>query len=344
MVTTALGPIAPDALGLTLMHEHLIHDLGRRGELLDDPLRDQPVTTSIVDELAGRPFSSVDNAVFEDEDLLAHELAALRRAGGRTVVEMTVDEFGRDAAALRRLAQATGINVVVATGHYVAALLPPTLDDQTIEAIAERMVADLVEGIGDTGVRAGMLKVGTSAPLTPVERRVLAAAAAAQAATAAPITVHLSNLGQPVSNGHDVLTVLEAAGADLTRVILAHLDLTLAGEPDLSHHRELLRRGCTIGYDTCGHAGTIELPGGRRVDYPSDTARARALATLLEDGYGGSLVISNDICTKIRLTTFGGSGYAHVLKGFRDELADAGVGAADLQRLLIDNPRRLLAA
>ena len=115
-----------------------------------------------------------------------------RAAGGRTIVDLTIPDIGRSAELIRQVSSQTGVHLVAGCGHYVDAAHPPDLKEMTVEAIAQVLEAELTEGIGDTGIRPGVIgEVGTGNPITNGERKVLRAAALAHGRTGAPLSIHL---------------------------------------------------------------------------------------------------------------------------------------------------------
>lgn len=304
-VQTVTGPVAAADLGRTLAHEHLLTSPGRAFRAGDDDL------------------------VLDDPAAAARDLEAFARAGGGTVVEVSCAEFGRDAAGLARLSQATGVRIVAATGHVVEAQWAGVLDVGAMgeaELTAE-MVRDLTEGFpGADGVRAGVLKVGTSRDgATPAEARVLRAAAAAQRETGVAITTHTTGGTAPLEQ----VRILERAGADLARVCIGHQDLRLVEED----HLAVLREGCFIGFDQIG-----------KLKYAPDEERARRICRLADAGFGDRIVLSHDFARRSNHLAYGGGpGLPHVLTAFAALLRGAGLDHAAVERLLVEAPRALLA-
>ena len=155
-VETVLGPVSADDFGPTLVHEHLLIDLwpwfdapeagasASERAIADLTVTDDPLVMEIV---RANPFAVRDNLVLDDTTLAVVELARFAAAGGRTVVDLTLDEIGRDPAALRDIALRTGLNVVMGCGHYVGRAHPAGLADLPEEAIRDEMIRDLTEGV-----------------------------------------------------------------------------------------------------------------------------------------------------------------------------------------------------
>lgn len=299
-VWTVRGPLAPEALGRTLMHEHVLVDFYRVSGLL--------------------------NQLLNDEALAIEELTPLREAGGAALVECTTIDLGRDVEALRRVSEQSGVQIIASTGWYRQLFYPPEIDRLSTEALADRMVAELTEGIGASGIRAGIIgEIGVNLDYaTAQEERVLRAAARAQRRTGAPLSTHASMY--PV--GLVQLDILIEEGVDPARVIVGHADTYL----DAAYHRRVLETGATLAFDTIG-----------REHMNPDARRAGALVRLLHDGWGERLVLSSDRCHRSDLRAFGGVGYAHVFTTFFERLRQLGASQGELDLMTIDNPRRLLA-
>jgi phosphotriesterase-related protein len=198
------------------------------------------------------------------------------------------------------------------------------------------MITELTVGARGTGIRCGIIgEIGCSWPLTPFERRSLAAGAKAQRATGAAITVHP---GRYPEAPHEILDVLDEAGADLSRVIIDHMDRTYEGEDE--QVVRLARRGCVVEYDFFGIETSKYWMGV--ADLPTDWMRLRAIRRLFDAGFGDRVVVSHDICTRSRLQTLGGHGYAHLLRNIVPLMRERGFVAHEIDALLIGTPRRLL--
>src|SRR5262245_20761275 len=149
-----------------------------------------------------------------------------KRAGGQTVVDPTNRSLGRDPLALVRIARATGLNVVMGAGYYVDGAHPPDMDRRTVDVLAREIIADVMGGVGDTGVRAGLIgEIGCTWPWTDNEKKVVRAAVAAQRETGAPLMIHPGrNSGAPMA----IAEYVRKEGGYLRRTIMCHIDRTIA--------------------------------------------------------------------------------------------------------------------
>jgi phosphotriesterase-related protein len=242
-------------------------------------------------------------------------------------VEVTTREFGRDAAGLRRLAARTGVHVIATSGHvseeYWRGVLE--LDRMSEEAMFEEFVHELTVGIDDTGVRAGIMKAGSSRnEITAVEARVFKAAAAAQRATGAPITTHTT----AGTAALDQVRLLERCGARLDRVCIGHVDRRLVWD----EHLELARSGVYLGYDCVS-----------KEQYEPDVQRARFIVQLTEAGYGDRICVSGDLARRSYLTSWDGApGYRYILEEFLPLLRRHGLSERAATALVEENPARFL--
>lgn len=351
LAMTVLGPIPVDDLGPTVTHEHLLIDMTCYWQSpVEATLRafaEQPISITNLGLIRRNPLINRDNCFLGDLDAAIEEITEFRYLGGGTIVDVTLPDIGRDPLALQIAARASGLNIIAGCGHYVHLAHPASLEDESVEEVTDRLVRELTEGIDDTGVRPGIIgEIGTSDPIRPREEKVLRAAARAQQQTGVAITTHL----HPGSRtGHEVFRILDSEGADPERIVLGHLDITL-GHLDVTkpevhdYHCSLAKYGCFIEYDTVGNDAYFEGAGyGDSFWCPSDRERADALARLFDAGHGHQLLLSQDVCHKYHLQRYGGFGYAHILRSFTKNLRDAGLGRTEIDAMLIDNPKRLLA-
>ena len=210
---TVLGPVDGDTMGITLPHEHLLIDfkvMFKEPEAAADKGRAlAPVTMANLGWVRQNFSSSLDNLRLLDEDVARDEALLFKQAGGQTMVDPTNGGLARDPAALARIARATGLHIVMGAGYYVQAAHPPALSTRSVDDIAREIVADLTVGVGDTGVRAGLIgEIGCTWPWTDDEKKVVRAAVAAQRETGAPLMIH------PGRNPRAPIQILEVVGKE----------------------------------------------------------------------------------------------------------------------------------
>jgi phosphotriesterase-related protein len=342
-VLSVLGPIEPDALGPTLIHEHIFFDLSvyhdqRFGPGKAEPLPDEPLGIQHLSVLKHNVARLRDNVHQRDLDVAEAELGRFKEVGGQTIVEVSSGGLVPNYAGLAEMARRTGLNIIAGTGYYIAASHPPELAAKSVEQVTEEMLRDVLEGIPGTGVRAGVLgEIGTTEPLAPTERTVLEATGRVQAQTGTAIVMHPDSVHRTYEQIVPALDILERAGADLGRVIVSHCDDRL--HPNYDAYAKLAARGCTLAFDTFGKQTYYAT---RRRQYPSDDQRIATIVRLVGDGLAGSVTLAHDVCYKTDLTRWGGDGYGHVLRNIVPRLRQAGVSDEAIQQMLVGNPRRLL--
>src|SRR5919205_3066385 len=219
---SVLGPVDAAQLGVTLPHEHL---LIASGVMFKDPpaasdkgLAHQPVSLANVGWVRQNFNSSLDNLRLLDEQTAQDEITLFQRAGGQTVVDPTNVSLARDPLALCRIARATGLNIVMGAGYYVAAAHPADMDRRSEESIVDEIVHEITVGVGDTGVRAGLIgEIGNSWPWTENEKKVVRAAVEAQRRTGAPLMIHP---GRDQAAPMQICELIGKQGGDLRRTIM----------------------------------------------------------------------------------------------------------------------------
>ena len=306
-VQTVLGPIEPSALGFTLPHEH---------------------TQIALWHIEGRwDYWQLTR----DEPVILAELARFRDAGGSGLVDVTLPGVGRDPVWLRGLAEASGLHIVMGGGWYRTAYYPPEarIERRSVDDLADELVREIREGVGESGVRPGIFgEIGTDKPwVSPAEERVHRAVARASRRTGLAITTHavMSDVGLAQ------LRIFEEEGADPGRVVIGHAD----SYPVLEHYLDIFERGANIEFDFLGMSFTpTERHGEGRV--------VELLCELLARGHADRIFLSQDVCHDSQLKRYEGNGYVYLAETFLPRLREAGVGEAEIEKMTVTNPRRLL--
>jgi phosphotriesterase-related protein len=302
-VQTVLGPVAPGDLGFTLPHEHTKCSLWWIESRWD------------YWELIG------------DEPRITEELAAYKALGGGTLVDVTPIGIGRDLARLARLSQATGLHIVAGAGWYRQAYYPAEarIDRRSVDDLADEIVQEFIDGPFRPGIIG---EIGTDKPwVTAQEERVFRAAARAALRTGASVTTHAVQSDVGLAQ----LAILEDEGLDPARIVIGHCD----SHPRIEHWREIVRRGAHVEADFLGMSFTpLERAGEPKV--------VELISTLLNEGFEKQILLSQDVCHDSQLTSYGGNGYTYLQKSFLPRLVEAGVNAATIKTITVENPARLL--
>jgi phosphotriesterase-related protein len=308
-IQTVRGAILPADLGFTLPHEHtkvsLWHIQGRWDYW----------------ELIG------------EEPRILEELGAYAAAGGRALVDLTLDGIGRDLPRLARLSEATKLHIIGGSGWYRTAYYPPEarIDHRTTDDLADEIVREFTDGVpGPNGpVRPGIIgEIGTDKPwVTAQEERVFRAAARAATRTGAAVTTHAVQSDVGLAQ----LTILEDEGLDPARIVIGHCD----SYPRIEHWREIVRRGATVEADFLGMSFTpLERAGEPKV--------ADLLKQLIDEGFASQIMLSQDVCHDSQLLSYGGNGYTYLQKTFLPRLLAAGIDQKSIDQITIKNPARVL--
>ena len=321
-VHTVLGPVDASALGPTLMHEHIF------------------ILTADVQQNYPEEWGDEDERVAD----AVRQLRALAAAGITTLVDVTVIGQGRYLPRIKRIAeQVPELNIVVATGCYIFDEVPLFFSRRTaqVEAslgrpardvMADFFVRDITEGIGRTGVKAGMLKCAVDEKgLTDGVERVLRAVAQAHGRTGTPITIHTHAASQ---HGPAILDVLADEGVDLSRVVLGHSgDVAQPG-----YLQSMVDAGLTLGMDRFG------------IDhFASFTQRADLVVELCRRGLADHLVLSHDYSCYLdwfppgSLDDLPDWHYLHVSRDVLPYLRAHGVTDDQIDAMLVRAPARILA-
>ena len=324
-VETVKGPIEASELGTTLVHEHLL----ARDEAV---VAQWPhVTTLAADP---QPTAVEQSEIF---DVAASCATGAMERGVKTICDPSCMFLGRDVEFMRRVSDQTGLQVVPCTGIYTYDHLPPFFISRSPEQIAELLVGDLTEGIQGTEIKAAFLKCAADEPgINENVEKVHRAVAKASIATGAPIMAH----SRPASEtGPGQIEIFEDEGVDLSRVQIAHT----GDSADLDYIERLLDKGVWIGLDRFGLE--LFLPFEQRIE--------TALA-LLERGYAERMFLSADYCATLDWYPVEVAQALYDAEMEKDwsmnivhdkaipALLEGGMTDAQLETMLVDNPRRWL--
>lgn len=261
-VETVRGPVESSELGVTLTHEHIF------------------TKNPEIEQNYPHPEWDEEQCVQRAGD----GLNSLYEKGIRTVVDLTVPGLGRYIPRIQRVAEAVKVNIVVATGFYTFKDLPTFFKTHSpggmvdvADPLVDFFITDITEGIADTGVKAGMIKVATDEfGITPDVERVLDAAAKAHLETGVTISTHTH---ADHFSGRDQQKFFQSRGVSLEHVLIGHC----GDSTDLTYLRELMDNGATLGMDRFGMEQVLP-----------DEPRADTVAKLCELGYADRLTLSHD--------------------------------------------------
>lgn len=340
-VQTVMGIVEADSLGITLSHEHLLIDMSDHfvepTEASEKLLAHQPLSLANLCWVKNNWQNHLENMKLMDEQVAIKEAQLYKLAGGRTIVELSNIGLGRNPQGLSRISRATGLNIVMGSGYFTAITHHPDLATRVEEEITAEIVRDIMVGVLDTGVRAGIIgEIGCSTPLQETELKVLRASAAAQQQTGAAINIHPCVTDDLVL---EIINILADAGADLSHTIISHIDIFSFSRATL---HKLADAGCYLEYDSFGQINLIPSEYGHVLNVPGDMQRINSIVQLIDEGYLNQILVSQDACFKHLLTTYGGCGYSHILRHIIPIMRLKGLSEEQINTLLVENPKRVL--
>jgi phosphotriesterase-related protein len=297
VIRTVTGDIAA-VHGRILLHEHLQIDLSAQKG----------------------PANRIGEA---EEQAVVDDLRHAREFGLAAITDLSAPDWGRDPIALRRISAQAGVAVVGATGFYWDPF-PGIAIEGTLEQLRDIMISEIETGVGGTGIRCGVIKVGTNrGEPDAVAERLFRAAAAAAFATGAPVITHTSSPDQAAWH----VRVLDRAGMDMSRVVISHM----GAAHNVGELVALARSGVFMGIDK------VTFPKG-----PSNDQLADLVRDACAGGLERQIILSSDIARRTLLRRYGGRGYSTVLADFVPMLLDRGISPSQIETMLHDNPARLL--
>ncbi len=340
LIQTVLGAISPSELGPTTTHEHLHIDFSFMLRPAQDTpsreLTDAPVAMENLGWIRRNYYSNRSNLSLMELDTTIEEVRMFRKAGGGAIVDATTIGIGRNPEALARISVESGVHIIMGAGYYVGAVHPADMERRSVEDVADEMVRDIKKGVGDTGIKAGIIgEIGCTWPLISTERKCLAASAIAQRETGVAILIHP---GRHPDAPAEILDLLAKDGADVSRLIMGHLDRTVF---EFEAVLSIAKSGCFLEWDLFGNEGS-HYPLAE-IDMPSDAQRLNLMRQIADAGYSDKVVIGQDICTKHRLAKYGGHGYGHILENIVPKMRRRGFSEDEIQAITVRNPARVLA-
>lgn len=323
-IRTMLGDIPPEKMGFTLAHEHIVCtppywvQRGEKDLLLDDPERSRQEVQNFYD------------------------------CGGRTIVDATAVDYGRNVEAVAEIARSTKVNVIATAGFNKSFLwsapLPEHLrrlaggystyqewvEGASTEALADFVEKEITQGLEGTRFRAGQVKFGTGYnTISPLEIKTMEVAAAVCFATGAPVHSHT----EAGTMGLQQTEILKSLGVPLRRVSFGHMDRNL----DLWYHRKLAQEGAFLSFDGVG-----------KIKYHTESALIGHILQLVQDGFEDQILLSGDTARRSYYASYGwGPGLSYPLRWFIPQLKDMAArqgldGDKLVEKFYIRNPMRCM--
>lgn len=250
------------------------------------------------------------------------EYKELYDKGVRNVIDVTVRGMKRNPEYVKKVAEASGLNIVQSTGWYQDKFLPEYIETSTVEELAAMMVKDITVGIDNSEVKASLIgEIGTSKnQMTDRERKVFEASVLAHKETGVPITTH-TTLG---TFGKEQVEFFKSKDIELNKVVIGHVDLT----GDVEYVLSLLREGVYVEFDTIG-----------KENYMPDQTRVEMLKKIIKEGFEDKIFLSMDITRRSHLKANGGLGYAYLLDTFVPLMRKNDISEPIIEKMLSHNPK-----
>jgi phosphotriesterase-related protein len=358
MVTTVLGQISAKEMGVTLAHEHCFMDSDTPIWLKSGNvpkrfvhLYYEPVSLANLDEVKRGARYCVDNGDDTNFAERVQELNAFKAAGGRTVVDMTLEAYGRNNHIHKfpQVSKISGINVVACTGQLTEATHPPRIRKQTAEQVAQDFIKEITEGIMETGIKAGVIKTGTSPNrFTNAEKKIIKAAAIAHTETGVPITTHMWGDRPGKWPGFKVIEMLRRNDVDLNKFYISHIEWAENLEKNWGVPIRAAAAGAYVCIDNFGRDFPYGSADNTWEDYgyigcQTDVDRVKLIKALVDEGYEDKIVVGHDQAYKVQKLAYGGPGLGHILNNVPILFKHLGINQRCFKKMMVDNPQKLFS-
>ena len=363
-IMTGSGPILPEQLGFTSMHEHIFSDCSmfrnriRRTSFISNRHKVKPEDKL---RLENRSFLrhdillSADNMKLDDERVMTAEVADFKARGGHSILEVSAPGIRRspdDLILLQGIAKATGVHIVASTGLYAEDTWPLQYQTMTLKQFVHFLRREITDGIENTGVFPGHIKAAYEVPTTQLDTY-LQAAALTSSETGLSLQIHLGTDVTADEVRQKVLQPLLRGECIPEKTIFCHVQFQmgflaikdLVNNPgyvpfDISLHRELLAKGFILSFTPMGFEADNEPLG--IAQYP-DWYSLSGIVALIKEGYAGQLVLGNDVFTKLATRHGGGDGYSRLIDFVAPALQQCGISEKVIHQIFVENPARILA-
>ncbi|GAA1858726.1 phosphotriesterase [Actinomadura bangladeshensis] len=316
-VNTVLGTIPAEELGIVAVHEHIGY--GMPGSELDAKWWMTPEERYAETVPKLRAF---------------HEYS--REYGGGTFVDVTGICNGRDVDYYKSLSAKTGVNIVACTGFVGGDTALPFFARAGVDYLTRQFVHEITVGIGGTGSRAGVIKVGVSrgGRMTELDKRIYRAAARAALTTGVPILTHLA------IDAENAIAIFNEEGLPLDRVLFGHADDGVNAEK--TRDTWIAEQGGRVGFDTFGYETELEdppfwaRPRKERLDH--------FLRFIGPEGHLDKALASADAnCSPLGWPGVKGHTVNYIFEDLIPDLRDAGLDETTIATLFVHNPATFLS-
>ncbi|KAJ8715907.1 hypothetical protein PYW08_013192 [Mythimna loreyi] len=344
-VQTVLGDVSPSVLGRTLTHEHLgmnfEHFYREPPTALAEKFTSPEIELKTIGYVRQYPYSMRYNLKLDDyeaEQAVVYDVSEYKKAGGGTIVENTTEGIKRHLSFYQSVSKASNVHIVAGTGHYIADLQTGDTLKRSTEDVYNHMLQELTEGcVNHPDIKAGFMgEIASVWPLRDFERRAIQAAGELQPQLGCGVSFHPHRVKEAP---FEIIRLYLEAGGSADKAVMSHLDRTLVEDDILLEFAEL---GTYCQLDLFGtEVSYYQL--AVTTDMLSDAQRIQKISLLVGEGREDKVLMSHDIHTKHRLTTFGGHGYAHIINNVLPKMKSKGFTQQQIDNITIENPARWLA-
>lgn len=341
MLQTIHGEADASLVSAALPHEHFFSDLRPLVAPLDNGIFYDKVQLNNYGALSRNPYAVLDNAVLDSENSVEDELNRIKKAGFNLAADVTTADFGRTAEnilKLKELSEKTGVNIILGCGSYIEDAVSDAVKALSVEQMEKIIIKELTVGIEDTGIKAGVIgEIGSGFKVSENEAKFLTAAAHAQNITGFGMHIHACLWNR---TGLDALDIAVRAGANPEKICIDHVDVMLDEEYILS----IMEKGAYAEFDDFGKEYYVDRKNRNVLlhSFAYDAQRVQIIKKLIEKGFKNQILISNDVCLKSMLHSFGGWGYDHIGENIVPMMEDFGISNEDIIAIIRDNPIRFL--
>ncbi len=313
-IRTMLGDIAPEKLGFTYSHEHIV---------------------------CRPPYwveKKADDLLLDDVEKSENEVMLFKNSGGQSIVDATAIDYGRDPGAVCEISKKTGVNIIGTAGFNKGFLwdvkipgqdrtFTQWIESSSIDSLADFVIDEVEKGMNGTSVRGGQVKFGTQYNMiTPNEIKTIRAVSRAHLQTGAPIHAHTEAGTMPLEQSQ----ILIEEGIDMRNVCFGHMDRN----PDTYMHRKIAESGAYLCFD-----------GIAKVKYNPESVRIKCILDLVKAGHQKQILVSGDTARKSYYYSYCHAvGLPYIIKTWVprliEEANEMGIDGDKLvQDIFVNNPR-----
>lgn len=343
-IETVLGSIDSSELGLIAPHEHIFIDVSFEAQTPNNKeqieLFESKVGINNIDVLRRNPFLVRDNLTLDNLETAVYEVERFKKAGGKTIVDLTNIGIKRDLAKIREVSARTNVNIIAGCGLYTGLTIPEKYTKMNGDQLAKEMIDEIKNGEKQTGIKPGVIgEIGTSEVIEDIEEVSLRAAAYANLETKLPIYIHTYSWSQA---SLEAIKILTKEGVKPEQICICHLDVAF----DYDYLNKVFDSGVYAMFDNFGKEYYFPkvdavFSGG---PFETDIDRVRMIMRLIKEKRTDRLMLATDVCLKSLLHSYGGWSYDHVFTNIMMMMENEGISKEDIDTIINKNPTRFICS